>query len=51
MKKTKKILLKISEEDLQKIKDNANLHTKGNVSEWIRKSATKETNDSQNKIY
>lgn len=50
MKKTKKILLKISEEDLQKIKDNANIHTKGNVSEWIRKSATKEINEAQTRI-
>lgn len=33
------IIVKVSEEERQSIKDNAVRHTKGNVSQWIRKAS------------
>lgn len=52
MKKTKTLLIKLSEEDLKQIKLNAIQYSNGNVSAWIRKSAgkKKESNDPQNTV-
>jgi hypothetical protein len=35
----KVIIIKVTETEKQSIKENAGLHTGGNVSQWIRKSA------------